>query len=183
MKHCLLAVGLLLAGTAAQAQKTVEAPVTLPTDPDTHLVDYSGVIEVPGITQAQLYSRAYEWVAKNYNSAQDVIQMQDKETGKIIVKGRTNAYFKGHPFGWVTHTLSIYVKDGKYKYDITDFRHMSERYSYGGFEQAEPTYIPGAAKGAAKSAWNEMKSTTDTNMKATAASLQTAMTTKNKSDF
>jgi hypothetical protein len=187
MKIILLAMGLLLVAPVAHAQKGKEAEValTLPVDPDSHLVAYTGVVDTPGATQVQLYSRAYEWVAKNYNSAQKVIQMQDKDAGKLIVKGRTTAYFKGHEFGWITHTLSIYVKDGKYKYDITDFKHDSDAFSYGNFEQVEPTYIPGAAKGTAKKTWDEMKRSTNTEMKATIASLQAAMTakTKDKSDF
>jgi hypothetical protein len=184
-KRLLFALALLSAAPVAYAQKEndKDTPIILPLDAETHLVDYSGVVEVAGANQTQLYFRAYEWIAKNYNSAQNVIQMQDKEAGKLIVKGRTKAYFKGHEFGWITHTLSIYVKDGKYKYDITDFKHDSDTHSYGNFEQAEPTYIPGAFKGAAKKAWNDMKLATDTEMKATVASLQTAMVAKSKSDF
>lgn len=184
-KRLLLALTLLSVAPAAYAQKVNpdEAPVSLPTDPETHLVAYTGVVEAPGATQAQLYDRAYEWVAKNYNSAQRVIQMQDKESGKLIVKGRTSAYFKGHDFGWITHTLSLYMKDGKYRYDITDFKHDSDSYSYGKFEQPEPQYIPGAFKGAARKAWHDMKTSTDAEMKATIASIQTAMVTKAKSDF
>jgi hypothetical protein len=180
MKQLLLLLALLLAAPLAYAQtvNADEAPVSLPTDPDTHLVAYTGVLEVPGATQAQLYDRAYEWVVKNYGSAQSVIQMQDKAAGKIIVKGRTPAYFKGHEFGWITHTLSFYVKDGKYKYDITDFAHNSDTYAYGHFE-----YIPGAFKGLARKTWHEMKTSTDAEMLATAASIQTAMTAKSKSDF
>jgi hypothetical protein len=184
-KRLLLALVLLSAAPAVYAQKvnTEEAVVSLPVDSETHLVAYTGVVEAPGATQAQLYDRAYEWVVKNYGSAQRVIQMQDKESGKIIVKGRTSAYFKGHDFGWITHTLNLYLKDGKYKYDITDFKHDSDSYSYGHFEQAEPQYIPGAFKGAARKAWHDMKTSTDTEMKATIASIQTALTTKAKSDF
>ena len=185
MKQLLLLLALLLTTLLAYAQKVNadETPVSLPTDPATHLVAYTGVVEVPGATQAQLYDRAYEWVVKNYGSAQRVIQMQDKEAGKIIVKGRTPAYFKGHEFGWITHTLSFYVKDGKYKYDITDFAHDSDTYAYGNFEQAEPHYIPGAFKGAARKTWHEMKTSTDTDMLATVASIQSAMIAKPKSDF
>ena len=191
MKQLLLLLALLLAAPLAQAQKAKEddsAP-TLPRDPDSKMVTYTGVVEVLGATQAQLYSRAFEWVAKRYNSAKDVVQMQDKESGKIVVKGLTTAYFKGHEFGAVTHTFSIYVKDGKYKYDVTDLRHEAlingNDYSYGNFEQAEPNYIPGAFKAAAKKAWVDMQRTTDEDVKAAVASLMATMTakTKDKSDF
>jgi hypothetical protein len=189
MKKLMLLLALVAATPVAYAQKAKaeEEGPTLPVSPDTHQVDYTGVVDVPGVTQAQLYSRAYEWIAKYYNSAQAVIQMQDKESGKLIAQGRTKAYFKGHEAGSITHTLSIYVKDGRYKYDITGFRHeylyAGHDYSYGPFEQAEPTYIPGAFKGLAKRTWHDMKRTTDTDMKALVASLSAAMTTKAASDF
>jgi NADH dehydrogenase/NADH:ubiquinone oxidoreductase subunit G len=184
MKYLALALALLLAAPLAHAQKGKDntAP-TLPIDPETHKVDYTGVVEVAGVTQAQLYTRAYEWVAKNYNSALDVLQMQDKDAGTLIVKGNTKAYFHGHPFGLVAHTLSIYVKEGKYKYGITDLQHVAEANSYGSFEQDEPHYAPGASKGTAQKAWNEIKRTTDADVRAIIASLQTAMAAKAKRDF
>lgn len=55
-KRLLLAL-VLLSPVPAHAQKAYDgetAPI-LPTDPDTHLVAYTGVVEVAGATQAQLY--------------------------------------------------------------------------------------------------------------------------------
>lgn len=90
---------------------------------------YTEVIEMPNIAKDALYSRAYEWFAKTFNSAQNVIQMQDKEAGKIIGKGIFDDMNSPGPLGmagvkgYMKFTISIYLKDGKYKYEITDFVH------------------------------------------------------------
>lgn len=90
---------------------------------------YTEVIEMQNVTKDALYSRAYEWFTKAFNSAQNVIQMQDKENGKIIGKGIFDDINSPGPLGmagvkgYVKFTISIYLKDGKYKYEITDFVH------------------------------------------------------------
>ena len=196
MKYLVLVLAFLLATPAAYAQKEKEyegetAP-TLPIDPESHLVAYTGVVEVLGVTQAQLYSRAYEWVAKNFKSAQDVIQMQDKESGKIIAKGNVKAFIKKYPQGHNSFTLSIYVKDGKYKYDITNFKNENQvvgrysgDYSMGNFEQEKPSFKMAMMNGRIQRSWNILRYNNDLEMKATIASLEAAMTakTKDKSDF
>lgn len=195
MKHLLLLVALLLASPLAHAQKAKEddSTPTLPRDPDTKQVTYTGVVEVPGATQAQLYSRAFEWVAKRYNSAKDVVQMQDKESGKIVVKGITTGHAaKGHEYGTVTHTFSLYMKDGKYKYDITNFRHeyfatgrYAGDYSLGPFEDDEPKLKMALANGAIKKSWNILRRNTEADIKALITDLEATMTAKikDKSDF
>ncbi len=47
-----------------------------------------------------------EWIATNYNSAQDVVQLSDKENGVIICKSNfsTNIFIKT---GWISHTLTL----------------------------------------------------------------------------
>jgi hypothetical protein len=199
MKHLLLVAGLLLAAPVAHAQKGKAekvkddtTPPTLPIDPDTHLVSYTGVVEVTGVSQAQLYSRAYEWIAKNYKSANDVIQMQDKESGKLIAKGLLPVSLKGRAAGNVEHTLSVYVKDGRYKYEFTSLRHQymatgqhGGDYSMGPFENAEPTLRIAFVNGQIKKSWDQIRRNTENDITAMTASLEAAMTgkTKDKSDF
>jgi hypothetical protein len=56
-----------------------------------------------------LYSNALEFFALEFKSANNVIQMKDAETGKVIGKGIVDDR---------EITISITCKDGKYKYDI-----------------------------------------------------------------
>jgi hypothetical protein len=101
---------------------------------------YSEIITVDSsITKSELFVAARKWFANTYKSANDVIQMQDKEAGEIVGKGivtalltiplnspeEINAY----------HTITITVKDGRYKYEITDF--------YGKYYQTSSAYISG----------------------------------------
>ena len=95
----------------------------LPIDSATHLITYSGIVNVAG-NKDELYSRAREWFAKTYKSAQNVIQMDTKD--KIVGKALMQVYYKGGDYGYINYTISIYLKDGKYKYEITDFYHKGE---------------------------------------------------------
>ncbi|MBS1585497.1 MAG: DUF4468 domain-containing protein [Bacteroidetes bacterium] len=75
-------------------------------------------------TKDQLYIKAWEWMAKSFKSSKDVIQMQDKEAGKLIgrfvVSGASS-------IGWVYSIIAIDTKDGKYKITISDFEHEPEK--------------------------------------------------------
>lgn len=88
---------------------------------------YTEVIPIEGKNQGELHILAREWFAKSYNSANNVIQMDDKESGKIIGKPLMGVYHKGfgqdHPSGDIHYTISINTKDGRYKYEVTEFYH------------------------------------------------------------
>ena len=57
-------------------------------------LEYSKVIYTDSVGKDMIYATIYEWFALNYNSANDVIQMSDKEEGIIIAKGGKR-YSKG----------------------------------------------------------------------------------------
>jgi len=79
--------------------------------------------------QNQLYIKAYQWMANTFNSAKEVIQMQDKEAGKLIGKGIMKTPTAKDGLGSkigddiVYYTISIDVKDGKYRCVLSDFIH------------------------------------------------------------
>jgi len=62
------------------------------------------------LTKSNLYSNALAFFALEFKSANNVIQMKDAETGKVIGKGIVDDR---------SITITISCKDGKYKYDIT----------------------------------------------------------------
>lgn len=81
---------------------------------------YSEVVLVDSsIKQSTLFLRAKKWFVDYYKSAKDVIQLEDRESGEIIGKG-VCALKIGFVGIDVYHTVRIYVKDGKYKYEITN---------------------------------------------------------------
>ena len=48
---------------------------------------YQRIVDVPNVKQDMVYEGARQWVAKNFKSANSVIQYQDKTVGSIIGKG------------------------------------------------------------------------------------------------
>ncbi len=107
-------------------------------------INYSEVIQVDsGITKNELFTAARKWFANAYKSANDVIQMQDKEAGEIVGKGIVTGLYRIPLNPSVTvnvyHTVSITVKDGRYKYEITDLN--GKYYSPG--TQIGTSYIKG----------------------------------------
>jgi hypothetical protein len=88
---------------------------------------YSEVVQSPNNSSNQIYLNMNEWFAKTYNSSNNVIQLNDKESGKIIGKGGFTIS-PIHQWGniktpqtfFVNYTLTIQIKDGKYKYEFSN---------------------------------------------------------------
>jgi len=87
------------------------------------------VINVKEKSKKKLYSLLNKWVSLNYNSANNVIQMNDKDGGILIVKGINSINYKNPtrilyprtkmlPQFYelsVYHTLEINVKDNRFR--------------------------------------------------------------------
>tara|TARA_X000001388_G_C2229183_1_gene122419 strand:+ start:1119 stop:1877 length:759 start_codon:yes stop_codon:yes gene_type:complete len=90
-------------------------------------ITYSKVIQCPSTSKTKLYISLNDWFATNYNSANEVIQMSDKDEGIIIGKGVMDYRHKKFTYicsgGWVKYTIKVYVKDNRYKVDLTNFTH------------------------------------------------------------
>jgi len=72
----------------------------------------------------ELFVKANEWVAKSFVDAKSVIQMHDKEAGKIIAKGvmTVNTSFMLYTLtNHVSYTATISIKEGKYKIVLDNF--------------------------------------------------------------
>jgi hypothetical protein len=82
------------------------------------------VIDIENLSKDDLFNKTIEWITLNYNSVDDVIQLKNKELGKIIVKGNFSCsmYMKQ---GWINHTLVLDFKDNKFRYKYTDFSYYS----------------------------------------------------------
>lgn len=72
------------------------------------------VIDVPNNSKDEIFTKLNKWIALNYRSANDVLQLNDKESGVIIVRG---IYSNG---SWVDvlHTLQMDVKENKVRIKI-----------------------------------------------------------------
>lgn len=154
---------------------------------------YTKVVQVDNISKGELYNRAKLWFATAYNSASDVLQMDDKEAGQIIGKAiiKYNPAFtrgSGQTKGKINYTIKVFVKDGRYKYEITDFVHDPYGDQYGKYsvglittEEECPNPKPLAKKWSNK-IWKDCKDQIENNMITLIASLKQDMSTQVESE-
>jgi hypothetical protein len=127
MKHLLILIPFLITLTSARAQDKVIA--------------YTGIVTIDSTTSKDvLFSRAKRWVAENFNSAQTVIQNEDKEGGSLILKAGF-PYMQVVPLSkfdaFMHYTFSLSFKEGKFKYDITNFYPECDSRSYPSMTEAQ----------------------------------------------
>jgi hypothetical protein len=135
IKHLFFLSALTLLSVSTTFGQKKETPI-LPIDSATSKITYSEVVFVDSLTNKnELFLRAREWFAKTYKSSMNVIQMEDKENGKIVGKASMQVYHKlggsNYPSGYINYTIFVYIKDGRYKYEITDFHHTGQYVSEG----------------------------------------------------
>lgn len=115
---------------ALLAQEGVPA---MPVNPETNLITYQEVIKVDGL-QKDLFNRAIEWINVNYKNPADVTKVRNPESGLIEIFHRFNLDRideKGNKIaaGIVVYILRLDMKDGRYRYTITDMSlKQSSRY-------------------------------------------------------
>lgn len=169
----------IIIGLLVISSNTLNAQ-NLPLDEKTGKITFTEVVTVDDstATKDQLYSRAREWFARTFKSSQNVLQMDDKELGKLIGKGN----FSIIPGLYLTDsrvdfTLSIYLKDGRYKYELTDFNHVSYKsgYSGGALEDEKPNC---GNFNMMKKGWIDVKEQAQSNANAIIADLKLTMNKK-----
>jgi hypothetical protein len=97
--------------------KDKEEAQPFPRDEKGNIV-FQGVVEVPGVSATDLYARAKFWAAKAFISAQDVIQLDDPASGRLVLKGSYEEIYMGSQRMWFNFTMTIEVKDEKYRWTI-----------------------------------------------------------------
>ena len=94
-------------------------------------ITYQEVVQVEGVSAAELRSRARAWIANTFRSAKDVVQLDDAEAGRIIVKGLLGATWNISKrlarTDYFRHTLTIEIKDGRYRYTLDSFALTSKQ--------------------------------------------------------
>jgi hypothetical protein len=91
-------------------------------------VTFTRVIEVPGVSKDDLYSRVLSYFTYNYNRGDDIVQIQDKEQGLIVGKGMYPEVHVGRSIAKTTvdvsHILRVDIKDGRLRamISLTEYR-------------------------------------------------------------
>lgn len=79
------------------------------------------------VEKDEAFNIVHEWFAKTYNSSNDVIQLADKDAGKIIGKG-VGMYSSGGVGFMYSYTITVRVKDLKMKIEFYTGSHESSGY-------------------------------------------------------
>lgn len=96
--------------------------------PKDSVLTISAVVNVDSASKEQLFTRARQWFNASFRDARNVIRVADKETGEILAKGIIRSSHWYRSLGseanievYYDADISIYVKDGKYKYEFKNF--------------------------------------------------------------
>ncbi len=122
-----LAAALAAFSGACSSPKAVAPPV-----PEAHFesrpYEFVMVVSAEGLTKDQLYNAAADWFGETFAAAKNIIEVQDREAGRIIAKPS----FRYEPTvfesvarirGIVHYSVKVEVKDGRFRYTIGDFVH------------------------------------------------------------
>lgn len=96
-------------------------------------------IDVEGVSKQELFDRAVLWIAENFRSSNDVVQLKDKEEGTIVARGGLKYDAPGlspgfNYSGYFEFTLKFECKENKYRYEISRVSHeatLGEYYTAG----------------------------------------------------
>ena len=113
------------------------AQTELPVDSTTKKITYSEVVQVAGASKTDLYNRVKP-LLKGCTSITDD-KANGQYMGKCEFKVKYPSPMQGFPHeGTVNYSVNVGVKDGRYKYTITDIVHNSNRGNGGKLENAIP---------------------------------------------
>lgn len=112
---------------AKEAMKPYQR-IVLIIDSATNLITYNGVVEQEESGSDSLYIRAKRWVALNLGK--EVKLESDKRNQKLTYIGSIPAYsylnkYTKRPIGRFEFKLTIFIKEGRYRYQISNIVHES----------------------------------------------------------
>ncbi len=125
-------------------QVGIAQTINPPVDSLTHKIAYSDVIKTDG-ARDQLFDKGLNFLALAFKSSNDVIQIKDKDNGKIV--GKWMILPAENKLGYVSASITLLFKDGRYKYIISDLYYEGNGGS--GLDQMKPWALeedPGAWK-------------------------------------
>ena len=127
------------------------------------------VIQAQGKSVSEIYTTVKSWVATTFNSAQDVIQMDDPDNGILICKGNFSydapgGVMSGVLDGWVHFTLQVQVRESRYRITMGQFAHEAKPVPGGSYDWSlglitdrERAKAKGAVSARQKKAWKDLK--------------------------
>ncbi|MBD2753829.1 DUF4468 domain-containing protein [Spirosoma validum] len=89
----------------------------MPVDPQTNKITYSDVVDIKNKKDI-LFKNAQTWITKSFGDYKAVIQFEDKEAGRLIIKGVSS--LDVYLFDRIRYVITIDCKDNKYRCVLTD---------------------------------------------------------------
>jgi hypothetical protein len=96
-------------------------------------ITYQGIVKVDSLSAKEIYTNAKSFIANQFKSYKDVVQLEDETNYKFIIKGSFVAIYEGEhdaELGVVKFKATIECKDNRYRYTITNFTHEYQRSGY-----------------------------------------------------
>lgn len=135
IKKIIFTLAILFSGLKLFAQsEPLVTPYAVPIDTITKLITYEGVVELKGIAASDLYQRMNSWFHAYYKNPTEVIRENDSVkfsiTGKPRFRIQNPADKKGLKTegGHIQYTITVAARDGRYKYEITEFNWKQPSY-------------------------------------------------------
>jgi len=120
MKKAKLAIMTLVALMATYSFSIAQLTV----DPETKKFQYQETVNLDSLDKNQIFERAVEFMTNHFKTnkfdVNDKVNMKLSHEGNFPVSYKYD--FKYTSNNTVTYQLTINVKDGKYRYTITDFK-------------------------------------------------------------
>lgn len=124
MKRIVLIIVLIYSVVRLQAQG-----VTFPLN-ESGEIEFSEVVSTE-LTKVQLYSNAQEWIAKTFGDYKRVMQFEDEDNGKLILKGFSVVQVANARAERILYIITIECKDNKYRYKFDNITINGRFYSLG----------------------------------------------------
>jgi hypothetical protein len=111
-----------------------ESP-SVPIDSSTNLISYRKTLQLDQLSKDDIYSGLKVWIAKSFVSANSVIQNDDKEGGVIVLKSLFPVRTKMFAAGDIHFIMTFEFKNGKFRYEMTNFHHTGAYVSGAGKQE------------------------------------------------
>lgn len=149
---------------------------------------YEQILEFENLDKNSLFVGLNEWIAISFNSANNVIQMADKEAGKFIVKG-SDSYSTGRLLtncydGRIKFTLNIDVRENRTRIIMSNIFHETDgACEVGILTTSQEFQQRGISKKGATRIWLQMKKQAEDLFSTLISSINTSLQNESNDDW
>lgn len=106
----------------------------LPKDAKTQKITWSEVVTAQGLTAANVYKKAYAWGLKEKFTVKEKVLGQKIVFEANIPVSYNSVQRGGTEHGKVKFLITVFCKEGRYKYKMTSFKHTARHADCGALE-------------------------------------------------